>query len=243
MESWRIYHRGVTQNNCRVSFGRLWVRPAPCPLSPALTGPGDAATIGVSSRPERAWREPHEAHVSTESTPSPENPWFPGPDEHQERPSRSEEAPREGSQASDCLHVLGVLPVAGLHGPRPTLSMSKRFGPEARLRSRRDYLTVQQSGRRIATRFLTMLVLPNTAGRDRLGIIASRKLGGAVVRNRAKRRIRELFRLRTGENLVPVDQGFDLVVIPRRELSSAPATALRADFAGALGRVARGARR
>ena len=63
--------------------------------------------------------------------------------------------------------------------------MSNRFGPEMRLRSRRDYVTVQQSGRRIVALFLTMLVLPKTVGRDRLGIIASRKLGTAVVRNRA----------------------------------------------------------
>jgi ribonuclease P protein component len=41
---------------------------------------------------------------------------------------------------------------------------------------------------------MILLGQPNTLGCDRLGIIASRKFGGAVARNRAKRRLRELFR-------------------------------------------------
>jgi ribonuclease P protein component len=119
--------------------------------------------------------------------------------------------------------------------------MSKRFGPEVRLRARREYVAVQQTGRRVATRLLTVLALPNTLGRDRLGIVASRKLGNAVVRNRAKRRLRELFRDREPMNGVgPRRRGLDLVVIPKREADAASAVALRADFDGALGRLGAG---
>ena len=46
----------------------------------------------------------------------------------------------------------------------------------------------------------------------RLGIAATKKLGGAVVRNRAKRLIREVFRR---NKIAP---GFDVVVVPKREL-------------------------
>jgi len=111
-----------------------------------------------------------------------------------------------------------------------------------RLRTRREYVAAQQGGRRVATRFLTMLVVPNSVGHDRLGIIASRKLGNAVVRNRAKRRVRELFRLREMKVSTEPVQGFDLVVIPRRELASAASNGLKTDFASALGRIRRGAR-
>jgi ribonuclease P protein component len=116
--------------------------------------------------------------------------------------------------------------------------MSSRFGPDVRLRARREFVAVQQRGRRIPSRYLTMLVLPNALGRDRLGIVASKKIGGAVVRNRAKRRLRELFRHEQAALAATAGRrGCDLVVIARRELAGAPADALRADFAAALGRV------
>lgn len=122
--------------------------------------------------------------------------------------------------------------------------MSLRFGSDVRLRSRREYLAVQQGGRRISTRFLTVLVLPNSLGRDRLGIVASRKIGGAVVRNRAKRRLRELFRHHDPARAASVQgrRGLDLVIIAKREVPGAESEALRADFGGALGRVGARAR-
>jgi ribonuclease P protein component len=122
--------------------------------------------------------------------------------------------------------------------------MSLRFGPDVRLRSRREYLAVQQGGRRISTRFLTVLVLPNTLGRDRLGIVASRKIGGAVVRNRAKRRLRELFRHHDPSRSAFTQgrRGLDLVVIAKREVPGAESEALRADFGAALSRLGARAR-
>jgi ribonuclease P protein component len=116
--------------------------------------------------------------------------------------------------------------------------MSLKFGPGVRLRSRREYVAVQQKGRRVATRFLTMLALPNSLHHNRLGIVASRRVGGAVVRNRAKRRLRALFRL-TAPDLVRTDgrPGLDLVVIVRSDLAGAPADQLSADFTTALTRL------
>jgi len=92
---------------------------------------------------------------------------------------------------------------------------------------------VQTSSRRVAARFVTLLGRPNACGRDRLGIIASRRLGGAVARNRAKRRLRELFRRRPAE---PGGQAapLDIVAIPRREANDAAFAALATDFQNAL---------
>jgi ribonuclease P protein component len=58
----------------------------------------------------------------------------------------------------------------------------------------------------------------------RLGIAATRKLGDAVERNRAKRLIREVFRR---NKIAP---GFDIVVVPRRELLDATLSAIEDDY-------------
>jgi len=117
--------------------------------------------------------------------------------------------------------------------------MSLTFGPHVRLRSRREFVAVQQQGRRVATRYLTMLALPNSLQHDRLGIVASRRVGSAVSRNRAKRRLRALFRQRQPD-LPPAGgrPGLDLVAIVRTGLVEATAADLSMDFSDALTRIA-----
>lgn len=122
--------------------------------------------------------------------------------------------------------------------------MSLRFGPRVRLRARGEFTLVQKQGRRVATTYMTVLALPNALDHDRLGIIASRRLGGAVVRNRAKRRVREIFRRQHPDAGSPKGaRPLDLVVIPRRELANAPFAVVESDFIGALGRLDRARRR
>lgn len=95
---------------------------------------------------------------------------------------------------------------------------------------------VQQGGRRVSGRFVTLIGLPNTLGADRLGIVASKRVGGAVVRNRAKRRLREIFR-RDQPSGAGTSRSLDVVAIARRELVDAPFAAAEADFIAALGKL------
>jgi ribonuclease P protein component len=105
-----------------------------------------------------------------------------------------------------------------------------RFLPRERIRRRAEFQEVYERGVRIHGRFATVFVLPNHREVGRLGIAATKKLGGAVQRNRAKRLIREVFRR---NNIAP---GFDVVVVPKRELLDASLTVLEADYLRALER-------
>jgi ribonuclease P protein component len=99
-----------------------------------------------------------------------------------------------------------------------------------RIRRRADFQRVYGQGVRIHGRYSTIFVLPNDHGVGRLGIAATKKLGGAVTRNRVKRLVREVFR----RNKIAL--GLDIVVVPRRELLEASLTALEADYRSTLER-------
>jgi ribonuclease P protein component len=84
----------------------------------------------------------------------------------------------------------------------------ERLPRAARVRRRPEYLSIQNRGRRIGGAHLLLFGLPGTG---RLGITVSRKVGGAVARNRVKRWVRECFRRERGK----FPQDFDLVVVAR----------------------------
>ena len=86
-----------------------------------------------------------------------------------------------------------------------------------RLRHNNDFRRVRASGRSWANHWLVTSVLPNDLGRVRVGVSASRRVGGAVQRVRAKRLIREAMRPR----LPQVVGGWDVIFIARTPLASA----------------------
>jgi ribonuclease P protein component len=77
---------------------------------------------------------------------------------------------------------------------------------------------------------MMLFVVPNGGATARLGVAATRKLGSAVERNRAKRLAREVFRRHK------VAAGLDIVIVPRREMLDAPFSSVEADYVATLDR-------
>ncbi|MCB1023013.1 MAG: ribonuclease P protein component [Acidobacteria bacterium] len=89
---------------------------------------------------------------------------------------------------------------------------------ENRIRKRSDFQKVYEKGKRIKGRFMTAFVLPSETSFQRIGITASKKaIGNAVMRNRAKRLLREAFRLSKTE-LIELNCKYDWVLNARRDL-------------------------
>jgi ribonuclease P protein component len=110
----------------------------------------------------------------------------------------------------------GTPPCQGPQTPDAAALLSFDFPKEARLRKRAEFLRVYEQGTRIEGRYLTVFILPNSLGRHRVGITATRKaIGKAHDRNRAKRLLRETFRLSRLE-LNQIGPKFDWVLNARR---------------------------
>ncbi len=84
-----------------------------------------------------------------------------------------------------------------------------RFPRTAKLLKHSDFQRVYKSGKRHFSTLLTAFFLPGTALGPRIGITVSRALGGAVQRNRIKRRMREAVRFHLSELSAPMDVVFN----------------------------------
>jgi ribonuclease P protein component len=105
------------------------------------------------------------------------------------------------------------------------------FRPAEHVRKRAEFELIYQTGFKRSGRLMTLFTLERAGGRARLGIAATRKMGGAVERNRAKRVVREVFRHHKPAGAI------DVVVIPRRELIDAPYERVEQEFRSLIART------
>jgi len=112
--------------------------------------------------------------------------------------------------------------------------MTERLRRASRVRRRPEFERAYDTGTKIRGRFMMLFVAPNGGTAPRFGVAATRKMGSAVERNRAKRLAREIFRRH------PTAAGLDIIVVPRREMLDAPFASLEADYVAALARRDRG---
>jgi ribonuclease P protein component len=106
--------------------------------------------------------------------------------------------------------------------------MDERLRPTERLKLSSEYVSVLKGGLRFHSVCLRVHYRPNGRELSRLGLVVSRRVGDAVVRNRVKRLLREVFRRRKG--LLP--QPLDVVLGPQGEGRSL------AEYAAAFGAFA-----
>jgi ribonuclease P protein component len=112
----------------------------------------------------------------------------------------------------------------------------------ARLRNSAEFRAVYEKGSRFDGRLMTVFVLSNGVGEHRLGITASRKMARhAVDRNRAKRLLREAFRLSRTE-FASLRTSYDYVFNVRRAILGKKLDAVIEDLRRVLAQVRRGER-
>ena len=102
-----------------------------------------------------------------------------------------------------------------------------RFARKARIKQGRDFAKVRREGERLVLGCLiaNWRRLPGDS-QSRLGVITSGKIGNAVVRNRARRLLREVFRLHQHELAQPLD----LVLIARASIRGMGCAEVEKDF-------------
>jgi ribonuclease P protein component len=100
-----------------------------------------------------------------------------------------------------------------------------------RIRKRGEYQRIYDRGFKVSSRNFTLFLLENDLRRPRLGITATRRVGGAVQRNRAKRLLREWFRRVRGE--LPA---VDMIVNVKTGMHRLTLDALSREFEGKIRR-------
>ena len=104
-----------------------------------------------------------------------------------------------------------------------------------RIRRRAEYEKVYADGRKLYGRYMILFCLPRTEPPARCGFAVSRKVGGAVVRNRVRRRLREICRRE-----LAAQPSADFVISVRREAAGAPFAELAAEVARLAAKARRG---
>lgn len=111
--------------------------------------------------------------------------------------------------------------------------MNEAYPATLRLKTRSEFLEVQKNGRRFQTDKFLVLALSRPGHPTRLGITVSRKVASAVGRNRIKRLFREAFR----RGLDRWPQGWEIVIVARRESVGASYAEIAEALARVLGRL------
>ena len=101
------------------------------------------------------------------------------------------------------------------------------------LKENHEFRRLYKKGETAVSPFMVVYVRKRKGDYNRLGITVSAKLGHAVVRNRIRRRIREIYRINEGS----FSPGFDIVVVARSRAVTAPFALLSADFLNLMGKL------
>lgn len=83
-----------------------------------------------------------------------------------------------------------------------------------RLRSNIEFKRVYSGGKNYWNRNLILYVKKNSVGNSRVGYSITKKIGNSVVRNKIRRRMKEIYRL----NFNSIKSNYDLIFIPKKNV-------------------------
>ena len=181
--------------------------------------------IGVESgsrrRPCVVWlaagkRLRDEAYPSTQEAATRQGPRLSSPDGDARWRQGDQSPPPQGPAPAD----------PDLQPASPLSRLRERVPRQSRLLRSADFDRTLRSGRRAASGYLALFVSDNELGRPRVGLAVSKKLGNAVVRNRIKRRLRELIR----PMVARAKGGRDVVIVARAQAVDAEFARLRQEI-------------
>ena len=101
-----------------------------------------------------------------------------------------------------------------------------KMNPAVTVKENYEFRRIYRKGRSVVSPCLVVYCQKNRRGQSRLGVTVSTKLGHAVVRNRMRRRLREIVRL----NEAKLRSGYDIVIVARRAALEADHAALTNAF-------------
>ncbi len=107
-----------------------------------------------------------------------------------------------------------IMPVDGrwMVNVRYRVLEAKFLERHPRLTKNFEYIKVYQAGRRWSSPFFTVYIKENGLDTTRLGVSVSKRIGNSVVRNRIKRRLKEVFK----KNTKKIKKGFDVVISAKK---------------------------
>ena len=152
----------------------------------------------------------YEADLSTKQYQAEEDSRFPGTDGYPWGTQGAKPEKGEGTEETDCYDTTETGSLVERSGK---LSQGReRFPKGARLTRRSEFLSLSSRGKEVYTPHFIVISRANASEVHRLGITVSAKIGGAVIRNRIKRYLREYFRRH--QNSLSAHR--DLLIIARK---------------------------
>ena len=107
------------------------------------------------------------------------------------------------------------------------------LNPGTSIKLNSDFRRIYAKGKSAVSPCVVVYCRKNRLGTNRVGFTVSKKLGKAVVRNRVRRRLREIMRL----NRERLEQGYDLILVARTRAVEAEYRRLETDVLNCCGRL------
>ncbi len=101
-----------------------------------------------------------------------------------------------------------------------------------RIKEAKDYNIIYKYGKKTLGRYIIVYILANQLEYNRFGIVTSKKIGKAVIRNKAKRRLRAI----VSTNMDKIKTSYDIVIVARYKIAGIDYKILNKDFIKVMGK-------